>query len=408
MWLHLVTALVVSISQCASEPCHGASCDEFALVLVNSARSNFGRRSAIRDTWGSSSARVLFLLANISCSAPPASPLDHECVARQQSPTARREHLEQVSREAALLRKELDAHQDLVLVNVIESYTTLAQKIHAGFSWTIDHSRALWVLKVDDDVILSVPRLLHQLRMLPAMNTVVGTINRGGRVHRSGRWKELRYRPNVYPPYPMGPGYALSMDLVRLVAATPRAAYSYASEDASLGILFSELQLKVKFKHREWWRHLWSGSLALFAGDAAYILGFVGGVNPALGTLTSIASRASGISVESQRFFWGLFECYQRDLHLLSKDSGCVDLVERLRLLSDQCGNNCTNWWGRVPCPAKCRPQLRLDASNNLTNKLIQSMMSHPAGSPTPNASSSGCSSGLGNRCKVGAGLINN
>ena len=143
---------------------------EFALVLVNSARANFHRRMVIRSTWATPNAlpRVLFLVANKACWVPPEARSDRSCLVNTTADRVRgpREKTYQQGMyiEQRRLTDELRIHGDLLFVDTIDTYRTLAQKMWAGVSWAAREAQAEWVVKFDDDVVVSLSTLLHELR----------------------------------------------------------------------------------------------------------------------------------------------------------------------------------------------------------------------------------------------------
>jgi hypothetical protein len=66
--------------------------------------------------------------------------------------------------ELRRLTNELRIHGDLLFVDTIDTYRTLAQKMWAGISWAARERQAEWVVKFDDDVVVSLSTLLHELR----------------------------------------------------------------------------------------------------------------------------------------------------------------------------------------------------------------------------------------------------
>ena len=154
----------------AVEPSSSPTPREYALVLVNSARANFHCRSVIRSTWAKPNAlpRVLFLVANKACWIPPEARSDRSCLVNTTADrvTGPREktYQQEMYIEQRRLTDELRMHGDLLFVDTIDTYRTLSQKMWAGMSWAARERQAEWVVKFDDDVVVSLSTLLHELR----------------------------------------------------------------------------------------------------------------------------------------------------------------------------------------------------------------------------------------------------
>merc|ERR1711865_751394 len=139
----------------------------FALVLVNSARGHFGRRSLIRSTWANASQRVLFLVANKACWIPPEARSNRECaIVTPRRVTEWREMMYQQAMdiEQQGLADEINIHGDMLFVDTVDTYRSLPQKMWAAMSWAARESRAQWLVKLDDDVVVDLSTLLHELR----------------------------------------------------------------------------------------------------------------------------------------------------------------------------------------------------------------------------------------------------
>jgi len=264
--------------------------------------------------------------------------------------------------EQRRLTDELRMHGDLLFVDTIDTYRTLSQKMWAGMSWAARERQAEWVVKFDDDVVVSLSTLLHELRRYEPHRQILGTTMNVSPVYRKGKWREDRYRPHenpaIYPPYPVGVGYAISMDLAKLISSIPMKQYSYSSEDVSLGIMAEQLG-GVKLTQRWWWALMWSRPTVWLPSEANYFLNFVTGEIPTFGQISG-TDAGSGLSEELQLFMWELHRCYLHENHLLASESGCIAAVDEMRRLRDL-WQNCQRVGGRVT--AECRQPLTLNAT---------------------------------------------
>eukprot|EP00928_Gymnodinium_smaydae_P039019 TRINITY_DN26760_c1_g1_i2.p1 TRINITY_DN26760_c1_g1~~TRINITY_DN26760_c1_g1_i2.p1 ORF type:complete len:397 (-),score=65.62 TRINITY_DN26760_c1_g1_i2:106-1296(-) len=170
-------------------------------VGVYSAKANFDRRAAVRETWGrvlreAYGLRVRFFLGRVS---PLPSQND-----------------ERVRREAA-------EHGDIVALDVEEGYKMNSRKGVLFLEWCAANVFAEFLLKVDDDIHLRPAPLLHLLhRRLPA-GYVWGYFDFLSPVPTNEDSpffnSEEAYPFHAFPPYARGLVRVLSMDVVRGIAA---------------------------------------------------------------------------------------------------------------------------------------------------------------------------------------------
>eukprot|EP00035_Acanthoeca_spectabilis_P039642 m.63919 g.63919 ORF g.63919 m.63919 type:complete len:486 (-) comp9689_c1_seq1:174-1631(-) len=139
------------------------------------------------------------------------------------------------------VRAEMAAFDDIVVLNVEDTYAALVKKVGSMFNWVATHHPADYVAKVDDDTYVGVGQLLAELEPLPREQLYFGRMSVGAPVirregHRNGEpW--LPDGVEKFPPYAMGTGYVLSWDLVQIVAF-PKVPYiGMVNEDAYIGVL---------------------------------------------------------------------------------------------------------------------------------------------------------------------------
>lgn len=125
------------------------------------------------------------------------------------------------------LRMEAVAHHDLVVVpNVLEHYDNITHQTLEACRIAATDLVATHFLKVDDDSFMRVGPLLNYVARTPPSWAFTGYIeNPGGRPHRvqniADKWyvSEQDWPTEHYPPWAHGPGYTLTMDLVKEIAA---------------------------------------------------------------------------------------------------------------------------------------------------------------------------------------------
>eukprot|EP00095_Tigriopus_kingsejongensis_P004281 maker-scaffold2020_size22516-snap-gene-0.6 protein:Tk04281 transcript:maker-scaffold2020_size22516-snap-gene-0.6-mRNA-1 annotation:"udp- c:betagal beta- -n-acetylglucosaminyltransferase 5a" len=166
------------------------------LVVVITSPSHSLQREAIRDSWGRQVRRrknmaFIFILGRSS---------DFD----------------------AHVRDEADLHLDIVLTNHQDTYENLSLKTLSALQWFQDHcSQAQYLVKVDDDVFIQIPRLHRFLTGLSrspihgqGQKVILGNVASGwapSRVIDSKYYiSPLQYNETNYPSFVTGPSYAIS------------------------------------------------------------------------------------------------------------------------------------------------------------------------------------------------------
>ncbi|XP_028813007.1 beta-1,3-galactosyltransferase 2 isoform X2 [Denticeps clupeoides] len=198
----------------------------FVAVVVPVAPQDQTHRDAIRSTWGSERlilnkvVSFFFLLG-----LPSGDGSAHV-----------QEDILQESRE----------HQDILQANFLDSYYNLTIKTMVMLEWLSMHCTDIsYAMKIDSDMFLNVHNLIQLLLQAPKINYMTGLVAKGGIVLRdpSSKWyipQEVFPEP-FYPPYALGLGYVLSIDLsLKLVEAAKNVKALYI-EDVYLGLCMKQL-----------------------------------------------------------------------------------------------------------------------------------------------------------------------
>lgn len=178
-------------------------CDEntHMLILVHSYHPYDDRRRAIRDTWGSVAKGATWPYQEINDSIKLAFVLGHH----------KDPGLEDLAKE------EADAYDDIIQGSFMDSYNNMTLKSLLGLRYFMQHcSGAKYLLKSDDDMIVNLPYLLRILHRTPMERSIMGPLNRGAKVYRSGKWKLSReiFPFRYFPPYESGSAYVIDGGLV--------------------------------------------------------------------------------------------------------------------------------------------------------------------------------------------------
>ena len=205
----------------------------FLLVLITSGVGKLysERRNSVRNTWGDKSIksgqrnweRVFVIGKALSA-----------------------EHSEEIRQEAAFF-------EDILVLNMTDSYKNLVIKILSELLWSLIHVNPRFILKADDDVYVHVPGLLSWLDNY-ANNNYAGDKLYGGFVIGDGEVRRGEKRKNrvardclakdFYPPYCTGAFYVLSTDILPSLFKAVERRPAFPVEDAYMGILAQEIGLQ--------------------------------------------------------------------------------------------------------------------------------------------------------------------
>lgn len=119
------------------------------------------------------------------------------------------------NRVRQIITQEQKKNGDIVMGDFEDSYKNLTRKILFGLKWmTMYCGKADYILKVDVDVYVNVPKLLETLTENPANRTgsIYGHLHVDGRVERQGIWAvtTVEFPWSNYPPYMSGNSYVIS------------------------------------------------------------------------------------------------------------------------------------------------------------------------------------------------------
>lgn len=194
------------------------------VILITSAPGNYERRKAIRDTWCRPS--------NFNLAALP-----WQCVFLIGKNSV---HLSDVN-----VQSEMYQFHDILLGSYIDSYRNLTIKTMHGLHWVWRNCPCEYVLKTDDDVYVNT-KLLHKLitSNTPKTNAYIGLVTQSDdklKVIRNpdSKWfvSEKEYKFSHYPPYAVGMGYVLSIDLIDSILNISQNIPPFANEDAYIGVV---------------------------------------------------------------------------------------------------------------------------------------------------------------------------
>lgn len=207
-------------------------------VIILSARSNFERRQTIRETWAQEHNNAYFVIGG-----PEPDNLDDK-------------NWQNVNSTSSRLLREQEKYGDLLDTIHPDTYRGLPYKNWFAINWISRHpgmKHIQWVLKADDDVVVRLHALQHNVlrQFNPSTPLVIGRIEPSSKPHRTGKWAEDPKWTGIdgideYPPWAYGStGYVMSRPVLDYVASEQSSLYYYQGEDVSLGIWLYESPLDV-------------------------------------------------------------------------------------------------------------------------------------------------------------------
>ena len=229
--------------------------DEQLIIFITSAPFHIERRLSIRQTW-------LSLLVNNTIARGRSS------IRTMKNPSNSSNNLvihywfvcghdTKVEVESAV-RNESAVYGDILRLNYTETYSLLAFKTMSSL-WLASTMDVQFIVKVDDDVYLHVPKMIWWLKTssLPE-NLYAGCVQYGAKVIRNPTHKwfvsEQFLNDSWFPPYCGGPFYILSKSalLELLKVSLNEGLTPFPLEDAYIGILAKRVgiaPLQLNGKH---------------------------------------------------------------------------------------------------------------------------------------------------------------
>ncbi|XP_061169253.1 beta-1,3-galactosyltransferase 1-like [Saccostrea echinata] len=181
--------------------------DVYLLIVVPSAVSNFEQRNAIRNTWGNVSNVHSTVVVKFLLGRSPNTALQSIAIT------------------------ESEIYNDIIFDDILETYENLTRKSIAMLRWASLHCHGVqYLLKIDDDMFLNLPRLLDDLKKHQIKNAIGGCKVTGSSPfrHPVSKWRVSRtqYKEDYYPDYIAGTAYLMSGDILQnLFRATQKVPY---------------------------------------------------------------------------------------------------------------------------------------------------------------------------------------
>ena len=203
-------------------------------VVVLSSRDNIERRNAIRETWAKGHSNVYFFVGK-HCPYKPEQRKDWLCEPRDADTFIDLKY----NAEQELLTQKLLNEPKVILVDMIDVYRNLPDKLIQSYIWINTHTSVKYILKMDDDSFARVDSVDHWLQNrvnVPKYEWIAFHFLTGVQVFKVGKNAEFKYSGDVYPPYPYGSGHILSIATIRFLLNNLDTWVQYQGEDTSLAI----------------------------------------------------------------------------------------------------------------------------------------------------------------------------
>lgn len=150
------------------------------------------------------------------------------------------------------LMQEVERYKDLLIVEMEDTYASLAQKSVAMLEWFVWHcDKGNLLLKLDMDVVVNWPTftpVLDSLNTLPHDRAIwMGRVATRMVVARdeNARNFETGIEGRFYPPYCGGPAYLMNKKVaLRVIEERSRRPRYFRNEDAMMGILLNNTEIK--------------------------------------------------------------------------------------------------------------------------------------------------------------------
>ncbi|XP_059149171.1 UDP-GalNAc:beta-1,3-N-acetylgalactosaminyltransferase 2-like [Physella acuta] len=153
-------------------------------------------------------------------------------------------YLQEANVISSKLLKEQSHHQDMILVDIVDTYRSLPDKILLCHEWFHNYYSIKDVLKTDDDCYVDLEKILAAKKEVGSDQMMWwGNFRTNWVVERHGKWRELTYSGSVYPRFACGSGYVVSHNIHSWLVSNKNSLQRFQGEDVSVGIWLSGLRI---------------------------------------------------------------------------------------------------------------------------------------------------------------------
>ena len=226
------------------------------VILVMSLHNMTSQRQAIRDTWGSVSNSYSWPNSNQHFSIEVFFVLG---INKNSSLNT------EVAMEAA-------ERMDVIVAQFDDSYFNLTLKVLLAFKWTRDFcSTAKYVMKVDEDTYINIPKFVDLLHSQQLNNTILGPYFFNDLVFRIGKYavSKSNFPAPKYPPHLKGNAYVMPSDVsMKILAVSEYMPYVNIEDCAITGILAKIFNFRhIGFTRKQYHLYKAASSCELVTGS---------------------------------------------------------------------------------------------------------------------------------------------
>ncbi|XP_063732375.1 beta-1,3-galactosyltransferase 5-like [Eleginops maclovinus] len=203
----------------------------FLVLVIPVAPHNIDSRDTIRNTWGKETT-VLGQVVSHYFLLGLSKKEDETATLKEQ------------------LLEESQRHHDILQSDFLDSYNNLTIKTMVMFEWLDSHCPyTSYAMKIDSDMFLNVHNLVDLLLKAPKQLYMTGMVVRNAFVVRNptSKWfmPYSAFSGYMYPPYAMGLGYVLSLDLPKKILEASEHVRAVYIEDVYVGLCMEHLGIQM-------------------------------------------------------------------------------------------------------------------------------------------------------------------
>ena len=230
--------------------------ERFIIIFITSAPFHTNQRKAIRQTWLSLlvNSSVALGRSNVRAMKNPTNASNNDLVIHYWFVCGH--YYDKKKKVEAAVENESKVYGDILRLNYTEAYSLLVHKTLSSL-WLASTMDFKFVVKVDDDVYLHVPRMTWWLKTAPLPDKLyAGQVLGHAEVIRKPEHKwyvsKQDFEERHFPPYCNGPFYILSKTaLLKLLKVSSSDNLSpLLVEDAYIGVLAKRAAIKALPLHR--------------------------------------------------------------------------------------------------------------------------------------------------------------
>ena len=226
------------------------------VILVMSLHHMTSQRQAIRDTWGSVSNSYSWPNSNQHFSIEVFFVLG-------------------INKNSSLntaVAMEAAEKKDVIVAQFDDSYFNLTLKVLLAFKWTRDFcSTAKYVMKVDEDTYINIPKFVDLLHSQQMNNTLLGPYFFTSLVERMGKFAVSKsgFPASKYPPHLKGNAYVMPTDVsMKILAVSEYMPYVNIEDCEITGILAKIFNFRhIGFKPNQYYLTKAASSCELVTGS---------------------------------------------------------------------------------------------------------------------------------------------